>query len=209
MKKHASVAFTALVLGLFGQSALAEQQQICNDRLRPSTPAARFIDNGDGTVTDVSTGLMWSKCDFGQQWSGNRCSNHAVLHEWADALNAIRNSNVNAPYAGKNDWRMPNIKELVSIVEWSCTSPAINTQVFEADPDNTLNGSDWLSLTYWSSTPAFNPLRDVQDVWTFNFELPERQDPMPLTPFVSTDPDYPDEPPVKLKVRLVRDASVP
>ncbi len=62
-----------------------------------------FMDNGDGTISDLATGLMWQKCDSG------------VGMDWEDALSYAES----AEYAGYSDWRLPNIKELQSIVDYS------------------------------------------------------------------------------------------
>lgn len=62
-----------------------------------------FIDNGDGTITDQATGLMWMQDDSGEGMF------------WEEALDYAENKN----YADYNDWRLPNIKELQSIVDYS------------------------------------------------------------------------------------------
>ncbi len=62
-----------------------------------------FVDNGDETITDASTGLMWSKPDSG-----------GALN-WEQALDYAEN----LVHAGHDDWRLPNAKELQSIVD--CT----------------------------------------------------------------------------------------
>lgn len=62
-----------------------------------------FVDNGDGTVSDKATGLMWSKDDNGEGI------------EWVDALTYSQG----ATLAGYSDWRLPNVKELQSIVDYS------------------------------------------------------------------------------------------
>jgi len=61
-----------------------------------------FLDNGDGTVTDGTTGLMWQRDDSGE----------GVI--WEDALAACETLEL----AGHDDWRLPNAKELQSIVDY-------------------------------------------------------------------------------------------
>ncbi len=70
-----------------------------------------FHDNGDGTVSDRATGLMWSKADSktGMNWE-------AAL-AWVQARNA-------EGYLGHDDWRLPSAKELQSIVDYS-RAPAV------------------------------------------------------------------------------------
>ena len=88
-------------------------------------PDSIYAEHGDGTVTDLETGLMWSKCLLGN--SGERCQlgQAEEIISWQQALDLARDSEL----AGFSDWRLPNIKELVSLVDTSC-SPAFNSSVF-------------------------------------------------------------------------------
>jgi hypothetical protein len=92
----------------------------------------RFIDNGDGTIIDLATGLMWIK-DPAQVGLDLRMY-------WYDAINACENLD----FAGHEDWRLPNINELMSIVDHSRYSPAFDTMFFIPPSD--------LFTPYWSST---------------------------------------------------------
>jgi len=102
-------------------------------------PSPRFTDNGDGTVTDNLTGLMWLK-DGG-----------CFRKNWGSALTTIRNLNNNPgecpclDYASEySDWRLPNAKELESLVNYGISNSAswINTYGFR----------NAKSSYYWSST---------------------------------------------------------
>ncbi|MDY6793087.1 MAG: DUF1566 domain-containing protein [Thermodesulfobacteriota bacterium] len=73
-------------------------------------PTARFLDNGDGTVTDNLTGLMWS-----------RNANLDSIKPWTDALSYIDTLNL----AGHEDWRLPNRKEFISLMDYSESNPAL------------------------------------------------------------------------------------
>lgn len=90
---------------------------------------AAFIDNGDGTVTDTSTGLMW------QQETASQMT-------WQSALGYCED----LPLGGYTDWRLPTIKELASIVDLSRYNPSIDTTAFP----------DTVSSDYWSSTTSAN-----------------------------------------------------
>ncbi len=71
-----------------------------------------FIDNGDGTITDKATGLIWMQTDsgaFGAGPFGDGRMNWEDALAWAEDLE----------YAGYDDWRLPNAKELQSIVDYS------------------------------------------------------------------------------------------
>jgi hypothetical protein len=73
-----------------------------------------FMDNGDGTVTDNATGLMWSKDDMG----GGTGTGPRSGMTWEDALAWVQEKNGDN-YLGHDDWRLPNAKELQSIVDYS------------------------------------------------------------------------------------------
>ena len=93
-----------------------------------------FIDNEDGTVTDEATGLMWMEADAG------------YAMEWDDALEYAEN----LEYAGYNDWRLPNIKELQSIVDYTGSYPAIDPEYFT---NTELEENE--NYYFWSSTSAY------------------------------------------------------
>jgi hypothetical protein len=63
-----------------------------------------YADNGDGTVSDLVTGLMWAQND-----SGTGLTWEAAL-AWVDARN-------DEGWLGHSDWRLPNAKELQSLVD--------------------------------------------------------------------------------------------
>lgn len=97
-----------------------------------SSITPRFTDNGDGTVKDNVTGLMWV-----QDGAGVGCNSGTPL-AWADAISFCEGLS----FAGYTDWRLPNIKELMSIVDYGTFGPAIDTTYF-------LNIQSDL---YWSGT---------------------------------------------------------
>ena len=107
-----------------------------------TTPDSRFTDNNNGTISDNGTGLMWQKCQLGL--SDSNCSTgSATIHNWQQALDEAQNNTV----AGYSDWRLPNHKELLSIVELRCYNPSINTNYFP----NTSS-----STNFWSASPHAN-----------------------------------------------------
>ncbi len=118
-------------------------QTCVEDIIQETASADRFIDHQDGSVTDVKTGLMWSKCSVGQAYDNGQCTGNAASKDWNQALQQVQTLNGAGGQAGFADWRMPNINELASIVEFQCFDPAIQLSVFPATP----------SATYWSSTP--------------------------------------------------------
>lgn len=78
-----------------------------------------FVDNGDGTVTDQATGLTWQQVDSGRAMT------------WQEAIGYAEN----LEYAGHSDWRLPNAKELQSIVDYSrapdAADPAMRTAAID------------------------------------------------------------------------------
>lgn len=76
--------------------------------------SARFTDNGNGTVTDNATNLMWMKDPFGTGAPLN------AKHTWNNAIDVCEA----LAYAGHSDWRLPNIKELVSVLDYAFANPS-------------------------------------------------------------------------------------
>src|SRR5580658_2325767 len=88
-----------------------------------------YTDNGDGTVTDKVTGLMWQQ------------SVESVTYTQPDALAYCAGLSL----AGYTDWRLPTVIELISIVDPGASSPALNTKYFPAV-------AFWENAGFWTST---------------------------------------------------------
>ena len=84
--------------------------------------AGDFVQNSDGTVTHTPTGLVWQACSVGQTWDGTNgtCTGTFKAYTYADVMK------VTSDFAGKTDWRVPNIVELDSIIDLKEYRPAIN-----------------------------------------------------------------------------------
>ena len=91
----------------------------------PGIINASYIDNGDGTITDTGTGLMWQK------------NTSSSTQTWQGALSSCVSLNT----GGFTNWHLPNKKELESIVDYTKNLPAINS-IF-----NTNNAEYWTSTT--------------------------------------------------------------
>lgn len=116
--------------------------QSCDVSLYPlSTPTARFEDNGDGTVTDKLSKLMWMRCAVGQTWTKGTCAGSPAELTWAAAIEAAQAVNKRGSYFF-NDWRLPQVPELAGIAERQCKNPRINLTVFPATP----------SAAFWTAT---------------------------------------------------------
>lgn len=132
-----SLRLVSLLLALLPGLALAVT---CSDgTIPPSNPDSIYTDHGDGTVTDTRTGLMWKRCSEGQSWSGTGCLNSAKTYIWKSALEEAEAST----FANHDDWRLPNLKELRSLVEECRYSPAINDVLFPGTS----------SSNFWSGSP--------------------------------------------------------
>ncbi len=102
-----------------------------------------LVDNGDGTVTDGATGLMWSQADDG----GNGMN-------WEDALAWVQARNAES-YLGHDDWRLPNAKELQSIVDYTRSPDTTNSAAIDPVFDATVITNEAGETDYpyyWSGT---------------------------------------------------------
>jgi len=109
-----------------------------------------FSDNGDHTISDYATGLMWAQDDSGIHSTG---SGQGALN-WEEALAWVAQKNAEA-YLGYSDWRLPNAKELQSIVDYTrapdTTNSAAIAPLFNVTRiTNEAGQADYPS--YWSST---------------------------------------------------------
>ena len=110
-------------------------------RGEPST-AKVYINNGDGTITDPATGLMWIQY-------------LSVLMDWEEAVSYCENLS----FGGYDDWRLPNRNELQSIVDYTRYNSSINSTYFPY----TFNGA------YWTSTTVITPTGSGGHAWYVEF----------------------------------------
>ncbi len=87
-------------------------------RPQPQRPliGGRYQDNGDGTVTDMQTGLQWMRCSLGQTWQGETCVGQAKQELWQAALATANAFNRQGGYADYQDWRVPKKEELQTLI---------------------------------------------------------------------------------------------
>ncbi|OHD12835.1 MAG: hypothetical protein A2Y41_01915 [Spirochaetes bacterium GWB1_36_13] len=110
-----------------------------------------YLDYENGTVKDTVTGLVWQKCSYGQNNDAG-CTGSAGTKIWKDALSYCEGLTL----GGRSDWRLPALKELLTLVNPLKSNPAIDTALFP----NTV------SSYYWSSSPyVSNPT----SAWIVNF----------------------------------------
>jgi hypothetical protein len=112
-------------------------------------PTPRFTDNSNGTVTDNLTGLIWLKN-----------ANYFIARTWTQALsdcNGLANGSAGLTDGSQGgDWRLPNIRELQSLIDYGRSYPALpEGQPFAWDP-----------APYWSSTTS---TISTTNAWTVEF----------------------------------------
>lgn len=118
---------------------------------------SRYIDNGDDTITDKRTLLMWKQCSEGITTDpsnlGGACNSGTpiLLYEWSVALAHAENHS----FEGYNDWRLPNIKELQSLAAYNRSEPTINETLFPVTSFD----------HYWTNTIGSNN----NEAWILDF----------------------------------------
>lgn len=140
--------FARFGIRMFG--ALLAAAIACPARSEPHA----FTLSGDGLeVTDQQTGLVWRRCPEGMAWDGETCGgSHLAL----TAQDALQRATAEAARTGL-PWRLPNRKELASLVDRRVFNPAIDVSVFPATP----------STDFWSSSPV---AAEPSSVWSVAFD---------------------------------------
>ena len=143
-----------LISTLLLQSATATAQ-VC---FRDITPQVMSTANFDFSISaeakDTLSELIWARCVVGQTWDGTSCIGAPKKLTWQEALQAA------AQYAldtGEN-WRLPDIKELNTVIDRQCVTPPINLTIFPNTPASQENG-------LWSSTPYVVEEDEETNAW--------------------------------------------
>jgi len=133
----------------------------------------RFTDNSDGTVTDNLTGLTWLKkanciqSDY-PSFDNDFTQNGEVTWEHAfDFVIGINNGSYPNCGASQTDWRLPNIKELQSLIDFAYFDPALSNAAGDA---KWTDGNAFLGVKsdyYWSSTTDAG---NINKVWCMIFD---------------------------------------
>lgn len=108
----------------------------------------------DDIVTDRATGLMWARNGTGVGCFGGLSQTWNNAIDWANALT----------WCGYSDWRLPNIRELASILHCDRSEPSIDTDIFP----NTNNLRTWSSTTYHYNTANARVVRWLDGVISYN-----------------------------------------
>ncbi len=112
----------------------------------------RFVDNLDGTITDLCTGLMWQQ----------EASPPLSPMTWEGALTAVKTLDL----GGYRDWRLPNVRELQSIIDYGRHPPAGSDQNVPALPPLFM----WPQRFYWTSSAY---IKEPEKAWIVNVDTGE------------------------------------
>lgn len=135
MKLYKIIIFLIILLGITGSA---------------SSIGGPYTDPNDGTINDTGNNLLWRKCARGRGTAGMNYTNcgtvsgPAETSNWASAVSYC--NGLGAALGDGRQWRLPSVKELISIVDYSRSAkPVINLTLFP----NTANER------YWTSTNSF------------------------------------------------------
>jgi hypothetical protein len=172
-KRQAFIVVAAALMALYASAALAAEDKKCKKGGFPATgqttsfrvqsdddggiqagATLSYTDNGDGTLTDDNTCLVWEK-----QTIDGSIHDMDNTYTWADAFD-VHVAGLNAAnFAGHDDWRLPNVKELLSIIDYENFGPAVAPAFQNASctsSNSVLTASCTRGEIYWSSTTTAN-----------------------------------------------------
>ncbi|MBP9779642.1 DUF1566 domain-containing protein, partial [Candidatus Gracilibacteria bacterium] len=143
----------AVTLGYLGKYETLRNVRLVSGTKTPSN----YVDNGDSTVTDTTLGLMWKK-DYEMNIPGEPAADLTNLDAftWSDALKRAAADRT----GGYSDWRLPNIKELRSLVDETRFSVAIDPAFNKV----------FTQTHFWSSTPVQDFFFRSNQSWTVQFD---------------------------------------
>ena len=114
--------------------------QICQpESIAQTSSPSNFTRIDIAIIEDTVTGLLWQRCALGQQATETACTGIATKMTWQEAIQAS--------FALNDGWRLPNIKELASIINYQCFTPPYNLTTFPNTPTSRERG-------FWTSTPG-------------------------------------------------------
>ncbi len=123
-----------------------------------------LVDNGDGTVTDGRTGLLWEKL-----------SDDGSIHDWQNTYTwatafTVKVATLNASaFAGYSDWRVPNVSELQSLLNYGASFPAVDGSLWAGcSPGCTVFTCSCTVASYYYSSTSNNT--NPGQVWIIDFD---------------------------------------
>lgn len=173
----------SIVLPVTGQTAIYNSGDDGDTQAGLSWPSPRFTDNGDGTVTDNLTGLMWLKnanCIKSSYPSYDTDNNFgepvidgAVTWKRAmDFITGINSGTYPACSGGYTDWRLPNSREMQSLTDFSRYNPTVlpaghpfvNVPIYHWYDNKYINPEFWTSTSISSGAVTFNVMDG--EIWS-------------------------------------------
>jgi len=160
MRKFIFNVTTAICLFAFFVASI--NAQVCRPKETPQTISAGNFDFTQGVspgeiAVDLLTGLKWQRCIYGQTWNmtTQQCTGNPVLLSWSEALQIAANSGL----------RLPDIKQLSSILDLQCINPPFNLQIFP----QTYASEDY---GLWTSSPHVeSTIADKTTIWYVGLSL--------------------------------------
>lgn len=172
-------------------TAIGDSVAATSDTIATRLTGVRFVPNGDGTLTDMQTGLQWELKTTAVGSGANLADPHDVdnTYTWSTAfagtvpdgtlftdflhkLNSCTTNDattaVDAGFAGHCDWRLPSIQELKTIVDLTASGCTMGSPCIYSDFGATIAFHNWSGTTR-ASNPA--------DAWTvlFNVGTPDTE----------------------------------
>lgn len=162
MFKH-TIYIISLLTGII--LSLPVYSQICEPSLTTQNISEEnfTFDDISGTILDTVTTLRWARCAWGQEWNADKktCEQFPIKLNWQEALKTA-----NELVYGSNQWRLPDIKELMSIIDFQCFAPPLNATMFPQAPTSVDNG-------LWSATPVQTDPVSAADVKIWFIDMGE------------------------------------
>jgi len=168
------MGFTQKILSKQGSLAVKKEDKA----LAQALIAGRYRDEGNGTVTDITTNLQWQRFHVGQRWENEGVVGKVDKLMFDQAAEAAQQCS----YLGYTDWRVPTIEELQSLVysstglpkTWNDTGEKCEgdyqkpTICLEAFPWPDFDEDEFWDSVVWSSSPDAS---DSDDAWVVGFDV--------------------------------------
>jgi hypothetical protein len=124
-----------------------EPAEVTTEPKTNGADTTRFVDHGDGTISDKQTGLMWTKDSTPTIPGSAQCSTNKEVRNAVAFVNCLNQKKL----AGHSDWRMPSILELASL----CNKTGDVSWLNPGDPMGNCN-HDRIDMTSWLTQQGFN-----------------------------------------------------
>lgn len=137
MKRLLSLALLTSVSGL--------AHAACFDTTLKATRTAEELVADGPTVVDLVSGLEWQRCALGATFDplAERCTGTPTKLVWDVALRQAKAFSDASGTPAQQSWRLPNVKELQSVIDAACYRPVVRPAYYPDTPSD----------AFWTSTP--------------------------------------------------------